>query len=51
MSPSDPPEGLPVDTVLAPYAFCVAVPNVVACMLLPDIFVPLKVLVLGLYTK
>ena len=27
MSPSDPPVGLPVDTVLAPYAFCDAVPN------------------------
>ena len=28
MSPSDPPLGLPpFDTVLAPYAFCVAVPN------------------------
>ena len=29
MSPSDPPLGLLVDTVLAPYAFCDDVPNVV----------------------
>ena len=40
MSPSDPPVGLPVDIVLAPYAFCDDVPNVVACTLLPDIFNP-----------
>ena len=51
MSPSDPPLGPLVDTVLAPNAFCDAVPNVVACILLPDTFVPLKVLVLGLYMK
>ena len=43
-----PPLGLPCDIVLAPYAFCDDVPNVVACMLLPDMFNPDNVAVLGL---
>ena len=47
MSPSLPPTGLPVDTVLVPYAFCDAVPNVVPCMLLADIFNPDNVAVAG----
>ena len=36
MSPLLPPEGLPVDTVLAPYAFCDDVPNV------PAVIVPVR---------
>jgi len=51
MSPSDPPLGLPVDTVLVPYAFCPELPNVLAVMVLPDIFNPDSVAVPGLYTK
>ena len=51
MSPLDPPEGLPVDTVLVPYAFCVAVPNVDACTLVASIFNPPKVLLEGLYAN
>jgi len=51
MSPSEPPLGLPVETVLAPYAFWFELPNVLAVMVLPDIFNPDSVAVLGLYTK
>ena len=51
MSPSDPPLGLPVETVLAPNEFCDAVPNVVACMLSVLIFNPPKVLLAGLYAS
>ena len=40
MSPSEPPVGLPVETVLAPYAFWFELPNVLAVMVLPDIFNP-----------
>ena len=51
MSPSDPPLGSPVDTVLVPYAFCVDVPNTDACMLEALIFSPPKVLLAGLYAS
>ena len=52
MSPSLPPAGLPVDTVLVPYAFCVDVPNVVPWKLDADIwFNPDSDHVLGLYIK
>ena len=52
MSPSLPPTGLPVDTVLVPYAFCVAVPNVVALILLAlMLFNPDSDHVAGLYMK
>ena len=49
MSPLDPPVGSLCDTVLAPYAFCDDVPNVVAVIEPTEISNPLKVLVLGLY--
>ena len=51
MSPSEPPLGLPVDTVLAPYAFWFELPNVLAVIVLPEIFNPDSVAVPGLYTK
>ena len=51
MSPSDPPLGLPVDTVLVPYAFWFELPNVLAVMVLPEIFNPDSVAVPALYTK
>ena len=51
MSPSFPPVGLPVDTVLEPYAFCVAVPNTVDCVLDADIFNPDNVAVAGFHIK
>ena len=46
MSPSLPPLGLPCDTVLVPYAFWFALPNV-PVMVLPDIFNPDNVAVAG----
>ena len=51
MSPSDPPLGPLVDTVLAPYAFCDDVPNIPAVKVLHAIFNPDNVAVLGLYTR
>ena len=49
MSPLDPPVGSLCDTVLAPYAFCDDVPNVVACTLVASTFNPDNVAVPGLY--
>ena len=49
MSPSDPPLGLLVDTVLAPYAFCDDVPNPLVEVILAQAIVDtVNVLALGL---
>ena len=51
MSPSLPPTGLPVDTVLVPYAFCVAVPNLVASKFEQLIFSPVNTAVDGFHVR